>query len=164
MNYVLHRVKRRKTTTTCWAVQKEVTCAGSAQVNIQKDNCNHLLHFDRREIRYSQQEFLASAMRRFEDGEHCYTWMEDGKLLACAWVTNLKPAVYESNYSGKIEGWIISLSAMYCHPEGRKRFADFLQTVATEVAVDSPHNRFYIVTDCDEDRAFEKAGFRAHKI
>ncbi|HEX6429254.1 MAG TPA: GNAT family N-acetyltransferase [Niastella sp.] len=162
--YAWGQLKRQKKTTTCWVVQKEIAGDVSGLLNIQKDNCKDLLGFDPREIRYSLQEFLSNSMYRLEEGEHCYTWAEKGKLLGCAWVTNLKPADYEANYSGKIEGWIISLTGLYCHAEGRKQYADFLKAVAAEVAMDSPHNRFYIVTDSDAHRVFEKCGFQLFEL
>jgi hypothetical protein len=162
--FLFHRLKKRKKGATCWQVQKDLTGPGSGLLHIQKDNCKDLLDFDQREIRYSQQEFLAGAMHRFEEGEHCYTWVEEGMLLGCVWVTNGKPSTCESFSSEKIEGEIISLSALYCHPKGRKRYPDFLKAVAAEVAIDCPHNKLYIVTDCDDHRVFEKAGFRPFEM
>jgi CelD/BcsL family acetyltransferase involved in cellulose biosynthesis len=160
---LLGKLKRRKKATECWVVQKDLTYAGSGLINIQKDNCKDLLDFDQQEVRYSQQEFLSDAMHRFEEGAHCYSWVKDGVLLGCAWVTNLKPATDESGNS-KIEGWGISLSGLYCHPGGRQQYADFIKAVAAEVAIDSPSDKFYIVTACDDDDLFEKAGFQPYEV
>jgi hypothetical protein len=93
--------------------QPSFPCTHAGLLNIQQDCLKDLLDFDTREIRYSQQEFLAGAMHRLEEGGHCYTWAENGVLLACAWVTN------END----------SLCGLYCHPEARKQFPLFLQLV-----------------------------------
>jgi len=146
--YFFNKLKWRTQTTTCWIVPDVFTTPASSLLSIQKDNLNNLLDFDQRDIRYSQQEFLANAMQRFEEGAHCYTWSEDGLLLGCAWITNMKT-----------EGWIISMSGIYCHPKGRKQFPLFLKSVAAEAAIDTTHSRLYIITEFDDYSVFEKAGF-----
>lgn len=157
-------LKWQRKTLKCWEVKKNFACSASGLLNIQKDNCKDLLDFDQQEVRYSKQEFLANAMHRFEEGEHCYSWVNDGVLLGCAWVTAGKPAVYESDATSKIEERIILLSGLYCHPQGRQQFAFFLNGVAAQEAIDIPHDKFYIITDCDAYPVFEKAGFRKFEL
>jgi CelD/BcsL family acetyltransferase involved in cellulose biosynthesis len=159
--FFLSKLKRRRKTMKCWVVQNAFTTAGV--IIIHKDNLNDLLDFDQQEITYSQQEFLADAMHRFEEGSHCYSWAEDGLLLGCAWLTGLPSSMAEYSYGHKIEGFIFSLSGLYCHPKARKRYSLFLQSIANELAVDNPHGKFYLITDSHEDPAFEKAGFRQMK-
>ena len=146
--YFFNQLKGRSKTTTCWIVPTIFKTPAFGLLTIQKDNLNNLLDFDQRDIRYSQQEFLAGAMQRFEEGAHCYSWAEDGVLLGCAWITNMKT-----------EWSIISMSGLYCHPKGRNQFYRFLKSVAAEVAIDTTHSRIYIITESDNYSAFEKAGF-----
>jgi CelD/BcsL family acetyltransferase involved in cellulose biosynthesis len=151
-------LKKRRTTTTYGVVQKAVPVSGL--LNIRKDSLNDLLDFDTHDLRYTRQEFLADAMHRFEEGAHCYSWVEEGRLLACAWITNGTPTMMESGNRDEAKGETFSLCSLYCHRKSRKCLPLFLQSVAKELGVDHPHDKLYIVTNCNEDMLFEKAGFR----
>jgi hypothetical protein len=148
-----NKLKWRRKATTCWVVQKAFIGDTSGFLNIQKDNLKDLLDFDKRDTRYSQQQFLANAMQRFEEGAHCYSRAEEGVLLACAWVA-------ECGNCDNTEMRKIWLSGLYCHPQGGEQFPFFLKSVVAEVAVDIPHEKFYIVANCDDYGFFKKAGFR----
>jgi CelD/BcsL family acetyltransferase involved in cellulose biosynthesis len=155
----IEKLKRRSKVSKCWIVQYPALPT-TGLLPIQKDNLQHLLEFDNHETWFSKQQYLADAMRRLEIGEHCYSWVENGKLLACAWLTNGKHATAESAI-GKTEGWFVSLSGLYYHQKGRTRLSIFLQSVAAELAADTICETFYIVNKCDDQRVFEKAGFNA---
>jgi CelD/BcsL family acetyltransferase involved in cellulose biosynthesis len=157
----IEKSKRRSEVSKCWIVQYPALPT-TGLLPIQKDNLQDLLEFDTHETWLSKQEYLADAMRRLEIGEHSYSWVENGKLLACAWLTNGKHATAESD-SGKSEGWFLSLSGLYYHQQGRKRLSLFLQSVAAELAADTICETFYIVNNCDDQRVFEKAGFNSIK-
>jgi CelD/BcsL family acetyltransferase involved in cellulose biosynthesis len=159
--FVFSQVKRQRKATKCWAVQKPAPASGL--LNIQKDNLNDLLDFDPHELRYSRQEFLAGAMRRFEEGAHCYSWAGEGRLMGCAWIANGKPDITEPGNGDEAKGETFSLCGLYVHRKGRKSFPLFLQSVMNELAVDHLHDEFYIITNCNEDLQFEKAGFRRSK-
>lgn len=159
--FSINRLKRRSKTMKCWVVQKEGATTGL--LNIQKDDLENLLNFDQRDIRYSQQEFLANAMQRFEEGAHCYSWAEDGRLLGCAWVASQQTSIPEYKYGSAIDGFIISLSGLYCHAKGRKGFPHFLRSIANELSPDNTHDKIYMVTDNADDLVFRKAGFRRLK-
>jgi hypothetical protein len=159
--FFFSQLKKRGKTSKCWVVQQGFATSGL--LSIRKDDLNDLLDLDPRDIRYSQQEFLAEAMKRFEEGAHCYTWAEEGLLLGCAWVTNLQSSIADYRFGHKTDGFIISLSQFYSHPKGRKQLSLFLRSVAKELAIGNPHDKFYIITDCLEEGAFENAGFRRMK-
>jgi CelD/BcsL family acetyltransferase involved in cellulose biosynthesis len=159
--YLFNRLKKQSKATKCWIFQKEMAASGT--IKIQKDNLNDLLDVDTHDLRYTRQEFLADAMHRFEEGAHCYSWAEEGRLLGCAWLTNGTPAMTESGNRDEAKGDTFSLCRLYCHPKGRKGFPLFLQSVAHELAIDQPHDKLYIVTNCNEDLLFAKAGFRPSK-
>jgi CelD/BcsL family acetyltransferase involved in cellulose biosynthesis len=155
--YVFNQVKWQSKAKKCWVVQKPVPASGLLPV--QKDDLNELLEFDPHEVRYSRQEFLAGAMRRFEEGAHCYSWAEEGRLLGCAWITYGKPDSTEPGNGDDAKGAPFSLCGLYVHRKGRKRLPLFLQSVANELAVNHAHDKIYIITNCNEDLQFEKAGF-----
>ncbi|MFL5744605.1 MAG: GNAT family N-acetyltransferase, partial [Niastella sp.] len=155
----IEKLKRRSDVSKCWIVQYPALPT-TGLLPIQKDNLHNLLEFDNHETWFSKQEYLADAMRRLEIGEHGYSWVENGKLLGCAWLTNGRHAVAESD-TGKRDGWFISLSGLYYHQKGRKRLSLFLQSVAAELAADTICETFYIVNNCQDQHVFEKAGFVA---
>jgi CelD/BcsL family acetyltransferase involved in cellulose biosynthesis len=155
--FLANSLKRRSKTMKCWVVQKEGDIAGL--LNMQKDDLDNLLSFDQRDIRYSQQEFLANAMQRFEEGAHCYSWAEDDRLLGCAWVADLQTSIHEYKFGSATDGFIISLSGLYCHAKGRKGFSRFLRSIANELSPDNTHDKIYILTDSRDDLVFRKAGF-----
>jgi CelD/BcsL family acetyltransferase involved in cellulose biosynthesis len=159
--YLINKLKPNKKTSKCWAVQK--VNATSGVFNLQYDDLKDLLNFDNREIRYSQQEFLSDAMRRFEEGAHCYTWTDNGLLLGCAWIANMQSAINGYNYGNETEDFILSLSGVYCHRKGRKGFPNFLRSLANALALDAIQNKLFIVTDYNDDRSFELAGFQRLK-
>ena len=159
--YLINKLKPNKKTSKCWAVQK--VNATSGVFNLQYDDLKDLLNFDNREIRYSQQEFLSDAMRRFEEGAHCYTWTDNGLLMGCAWIANMQSANNGYSYGNETEDFILSLSGVYCHRKGRKGFPYFLRSLANALALDAIQNKLFIVTDYNDDRSFELAGFQRLK-
>lgn len=159
--YLINQCRPTQKTSKCWAVQKDNTATGV--FDLHYDDLNDLLHFDHREIRYSQQEFLCDAMRRFEAGAHCYTWTVDGLLLGCAWIANMRSAINGYSYGNETEDFMLSLSGIYCHPKGRKGFPSFLRSLANALALDAIQNKLFIITDYNDDRSFELAGFQRLK-
>lgn len=155
----IDKLKARSKDSKCWIVQY-AALPTTGLMSIQQDNLQDLLEFDNHETWYSKQEFLSDAMRRLEIGEHGYSWVENGTLLGCAWLTTGKHATAESA-TGRTDGWFISLSGLYYHQKASKRLSLFLQSVAAELAADTICETFYIVNNCNDQRIFEKAGFRA---
>jgi CelD/BcsL family acetyltransferase involved in cellulose biosynthesis len=159
--YMIDQFNRSSKTSKCWAVQNDSSSSGI--FNLQYDDLKELLDFDQQEIKYSQQEFLADAMRRFEEGAHCYTWTDNGLLLGCAWIANMQSAITGYNFGNETEDFILSLSGIYCHRKGRKGFPMFLRSIANALALDTIQNKLFIVTDSNDDRMFEQAGFQRLK-
>jgi CelD/BcsL family acetyltransferase involved in cellulose biosynthesis len=154
---VVNKLKTQSKTSTCWAVQKGFATSGL--LKIQKDNLNDLLDFDQRDVSYSKQEFLAAAMKRFEEGGHCYSWAEDGLLLACVWVDNVSASTAEFKYGRETAGIFISFTGLYCHPNSHKQFSLFLRSVANVLSLGNPHDKFYLITDYNDEKSFAAAGF-----
>jgi CelD/BcsL family acetyltransferase involved in cellulose biosynthesis len=153
----IDKLNRHSEVSKCWIVQSNALPA-TGLLPIQKDNLQDLLEFDSKETWYSKQEFLSDAMRRLETGEHGYSWVENGILLGCAWLTTGKHATAISD-TGKTDGLFISLSGLYYHQRGRNRLSLFLQSVAAKLSADTVHGTFYIVNTSNDQRVFEKAGF-----
>jgi len=159
--YLSFVLKKQKKTTDHWVAQRSAGTSGL--LSIQKDNINHLLNYDKRDVRYSLQEFLSNALRQIEEGAHCYTCTENGRLLACAWISaNKQASAPDDKLSEITDGTIVTLSNVYFHPRFNK-FTEFLQSMVNELAVDDPHDKIYIVTNSNDGLLFRKAGWQQLK-
>ena len=152
-----NKLRENRKTTKCWVVCKGFATSGL--LNVRRNDLSHLLQYDQQGSWYSQQEFLAGAMHRFEEGGHCYTWAEDGLLMGCVWIANGQSSITDYKFAQETAGFIISLTALYYHPKGRKQLPLFLRSLAKILALDNSNSTFYLLTDCQEDLAFKKAGF-----
>ncbi|EJF08796.1 GNAT family N-acetyltransferase [Pontibacter sp. BAB1700] len=78
------------------------TLLPSSTILVSTDSLSDLLGFEAGGTQVSRWEFMEDAMRRFEEGQHAYTWANEGRLLCCAWLQNSehqsKHAVFEINY------------------------------------------------------------------
>ncbi|SIT75415.1 GNAT family N-acetyltransferase [Pontibacter indicus] len=96
----------------------------SSKIPISINSLKDLLNFETGGTHVSRWEFLEDAMRRFENGQHTYTWAEGGRLLCCAWLytteSQHKYACFEINY---------------CHPEVREHLREFLAKSETVAAI-----------------------------
>jgi hypothetical protein len=125
---------------------------------LQRDNFGDLLEFDQQGEKLTRWEFLAAALRRFEQGKHCYTWAEDSRLLSCIWVNEAKPVAHDGDGTDAEQD--VWLSDLYCHAIGRERLDSFLRTVTDAVAGCTSKAVHALAGNAFMRRAFEEAGFR----
>jgi hypothetical protein len=113
------------------------------KVSLNKDDLHDLLQFKcGKRTATTRWEFLANAMRRFEIGQHCYTWVESGRLLGCAWFSY--PDDHEVT-NDPVTDNIFVLQSTYYHAAAKDRLPSFLQGVI-EAAV-KQENKTYLLTD-----------------
>lgn len=103
-------------------------------LTIQKNSLSALLDFEQQDIAMTRWEFIATAMRRFEEGEHCFSWAEAGRLMACVWVGSPKPIAEGKSQSTVDEQGTIIMQGLYCHSSGRNKLETFLKATAAQVA------------------------------
>jgi hypothetical protein len=57
-----------------------------SKITLNKDNIVDLQQFSTaKRSALTKWEFLSDAVYRLERGQHCFTWVEDGCLMACVW-------------------------------------------------------------------------------
>lgn len=142
---------------------KDAPCSYSGTSILLHKNClRDLLDFEQHESKLTRWEFLEGAMRRFEQGECCYSWVESGRLLACAWVGAISKPIGED--PGNNEGANgLALKGLYCHAAGQEQLAAFLNTVAAQVAAEGGQCKMYALsTEPTMCLALKKAEFRLH--
>ncbi|MFD2247990.1 GNAT family N-acetyltransferase [Pontibacter ruber] len=114
----------------CWLYK-------SNKVKLNKNNLSDLLNYEQRGSLQTRWEFLEEAMHRFEVGEHCYSWSEQGQLLGCAWVGAADQAAQRVLLSQLPEG-VVLVQGIYCHPAAYDRLLSFLAAVVRE-ALEEPN-------------------------
>ena len=94
------------------------------KISLQKDNLSDFLEFQTsKEAGLTRWDFLADAMHRFEKGQHCFTWLEAGRLLACGW------------FSYSADDNRIVLQHIYYHSAAKNRLSSFLHGVINQLSV-----------------------------
>lgn len=128
----------------------------AASVPLHRDSLGDLLSYEQEKGKLTRWEFLAASLHRFEQGGHCYTWIEGGRLLVCVWVEGSKNSPTRKWMGAGDAVW---LSDLYCHAEGRDRLEAFLK--ATAAAASGNLERVYArATSAFMCRSLEAAGFR----
>lgn len=104
------------------------TAQPDVNISLNKDNINDLMKYELSSGHETKWEFLSNAMRRLETGQHCYTWMENGQLLACAWFRFPEPAAAEKD-SSPVHEKLMVWEGYYCHAAAKSRIHDFISKV-----------------------------------
>ncbi len=114
---------------------------------VSRDRLADLLLFDPRGSGMSRWEFLKDAMKRFELGEHSYTIIDDGRLLACAWLRGKYSGTDAilGDLEGSQEAELIH--SVYAHPQLGNWTQPFLNAVAEDVSAQMNKPRIYLLTD-----------------
>ncbi|WP_207511009.1 GNAT family N-acetyltransferase [Longitalea luteola] len=124
---------QRKKTQKLYLLQSYSIPTGEA-LPLHKNNLEDLMQYEfSKGSSETKWEFLSNAMRRLETGQHCYTWMENGRLLACAWFSYAERFTDEVNNSPAADKKMI-FKGLYCHPAAKSRLPQFINSVI-DVAV-----------------------------
>ncbi|MBO9203070.1 MULTISPECIES: GNAT family N-acetyltransferase [Niastella] len=127
---------------------------------LHENNLNHLLQFQTdKATGITRWEFLADAMYRLETGQYCYTWIENGKLLSCAWF-NFPDASSKEGKSSQEHNYDIELKELYCYIKDRDKLRSFIFSMIDHVASEKndigirTNNKFF-------SQAMEAIGLKA---
>ncbi|WP_205513259.1 GNAT family N-acetyltransferase [Longitalea arenae] len=127
-----------------------------ATIALEKDNLDHLLQFRAEKgTGITRWDFVANAMFRLETGQHCFTWVENDRLLTCAWFTF--PKADENNEAANSNA--IELKNLYCHAAGKNHLQFFLYSVIAAV-VKEGRGQVLISNDQVFNLALEAVGFQ----
>ncbi|MBT0809940.1 GNAT family N-acetyltransferase [Litoribacter ruber] len=93
----------------------------SDQLPIRKNSLKDNLEFNGGGTTLSKWEYLQETMRKFETGETSYTWVKDGDLKACVWVSE------EEDLGVPV------IKDFYIHPSVDNEFNLFINQVAGNI-------------------------------
>jgi hypothetical protein len=132
------------------------TLPAAKKISLHKDSLNDLLQFGKR-TNISRWEFLADAMRRFDIGQHCFTWIEDGRLLGCAWFSY--PDNAEATNNNPVTDKTFELQSLYFDAGAKDRLCSFLHSVI-DAAVNQESKTYFRADDSLFCEALACAGSR----
>lgn len=152
IHYSLHYIRNKKQSVYDFRTNPEHNYSNK-DILIKRCNLQDLLCFDQTKSFVSKQEFLRDAMKRFELGEQSFTWVEDGYLLACAWLHGPNRSRKDKRTFIFPEGCVV-VHNVYYHPLAKDRLSKFLHTVKLEASrlIDSA-NIYAAVSDSDAKRS-----------
>jgi hypothetical protein len=128
------------------------------KISLHKDSLGDLLQFEAgKRADLTRWEFLANAMRRFDTGQHCFTWTENGRLLGCAWFS-YPDNVEATNNNLHIDSTFV-LQHIYCHTGAKDRLSSFLHGVI-DAAVNQESKTYFLADDVLFCKALGAAGSR----
>lgn len=136
----------------------------NSTITLSKNNLTDLLNFKPVNRRW---EFLEDAMKRFETGQHAYTYSQNGLLIGCAWLAPLKNGLSGSilNDCSHLAGHNnLALLNLYCHSkDGHQFLEDFLLTVVSEVVEENGGNELFAIayeSNISLQKALDSTGFK----
>jgi hypothetical protein len=130
------------------------------KIPLHKNNLHDLLAFEPgKKTENTRWEFLEDAMWRLENGQHCFTWMENDRLLGCAWISYPDPGSTEKESNPATENALV-LESRFCDAAGDDSLQAFLYSIIV-TAIDKEEYPVYIrAEDPLFCKALEDAGFR----
>ncbi|OKL41022.1 GNAT family N-acetyltransferase [Pontibacter flavimaris] len=118
-----------------------------------------LLEYDAGRGRVSFGKFIHDSSRRFEGGEKCFTWVKEGRLMACVWQL---PAAKNNGEKAGLPKAAVVLDGLYCHGMEQAGVVAFLSAVSTQVVEEGGVEAVYvsvIAADKSVSAALKQTGF-----
>ena len=130
---------------------------------VNKDNLNDLLMFKAEGTQLTRWEFLEDSMRRFEVGQHAYTFAKDGVLIGCVWLYKIKPKdLTKKNYLTSLPDDALLLHELYWDQNDHDKLITFITSIVNNISSSQSNSEIFVDThDLNKNllRKFKAAGF-----
>lgn len=128
---------------------RSYTTNSTPKLSLKKDNLSDLLCYKAVKGAETRWEFLEDAWKRFEDGQHCLTLVEDEQLVGCAWFKNIK---LTSEPLGSMNSLLFpvdepALKAIYCLPTEHEKLKLFVLSTASTLIHNKHRDYQYLLAD-----------------
>jgi CelD/BcsL family acetyltransferase involved in cellulose biosynthesis/GNAT superfamily N-acetyltransferase len=140
--------------------------SSDTNMSIHRDALADLLGYQPAEAWQSRQRFLSTSLARLKDGQHVYTYVENGRLLHYGWLTE-RPD--QSLCGDRLPRFTFPPNSayvfdFYTFPQARGRglYTHCLRTILSELTPVTPTDKIYIAVTADNRPArhvIEKMGF-----
>lgn len=150
----------KKRTKKMYFIQTNALESG-VQIPLHKNNLYDLMEIEPgKGTGTTRWEFLSDAMYRLENGQSAFTFMENGRLLCCAWFSFPDCNEAEGNNNPATETAMV-LESCYCDREGKDRLPALVNSVAMDVANKKESSLIYFrASDPLFCKALKLAGFQ----
>lgn len=144
---------------------RQYALSSAVKILLHKDSLKDLLQFETclpagrsaKKSAVTRWEFLADAMHRFDIGQHCFTWTENGRLLCCAWFSYQDlPGATNNN---PVTDNTFVLHSFYCDATAKDRLPSFFHGVI-DAAVNQKSRAYFLTDDLLFCEALGSAGSR----
>ena len=152
------RFQKKEKLERFWVQSYALLPAGRVALN--KDNIADLQQFSTaKRSALSKWEFLSDAIYRLERGQHCYTWVEDGCLMGCAWFSyqDVQP-VKEDEQQQEADN-TLEFTGLYYHVAAQDRLNGFIKAVI-HAAVNKERKNFILTREKLLAQALQVAGIK----
>jgi RimJ/RimL family protein N-acetyltransferase len=141
--------------------------AGDATTVVSRDRLGDLLAFEPKQTwSTDRQGFLADACKRLEKGHHCYTYIDHGSLVCCAWLLERYEVALLSDMSPRFQIPEGSALLVDCHINPQAREIGLFESCVKQMLHDARlvlGTRYAYVSVLTDDvpawRTIEKLGF-----
>lgn len=129
----------------------------TGRISLNKDCITDLQQFTTgKRSGLTEWEFRSDALYRLERGQHCYTWVEDGCLMACAWFSyqDAQTAKKEDNQEADNT---LEFLGLYCHATAQDQLNCFIKEVIN-AAVNKERKNYIFTSEKLLGKALEFVG------
>jgi hypothetical protein len=154
---IFKRFQRKEKLERFWVQSYALLPAG--RIALSKDNICDLQQFSTtKRSALTKWEFLSDAIYRLERGQHCYTWVEDGCLMGCAWFIyqDVQPAKHEEPQEADNT---LEFMGLYYHATAQDRINGFIKAVI-HAAVNKERKNFILTREKLLSQALQLAGIK----
>jgi hypothetical protein len=99
------------------------------ELPVKENSLEDLLYYSDRLSRWA---FLETAMKKLENGENAYTWVENNQLMACIWTSLPNPRQLEK-YGLNLDKNDILFNNFYHHPAVTPKVQQFMAVVCKKI-------------------------------
>jgi hypothetical protein len=151
------RFQKKEKLQRFWVQSYSLLPAGRIALN--KNNISDLQQYSTaKRSALTKWEFLGDAVYRLERGQHCYTWVENGCLMGCAWFIyqDVQPAKNEEHQEADNT---LEFTGLYYHTTAQDRLNGFIKEIIN-AAVNKERKNFILTREKLLSKALQVAGIK----
>ncbi|WP_299761793.1 GNAT family N-acetyltransferase [uncultured Pontibacter sp.] len=146
----IHKIKAKSKQTVLKLNHSAVTT--STNITLHRDSLSDLLLYKPTNSLTTKWEFLAEAMNRFEQGQHCYSWSENNCLLGWCWESNQKALKTSVEFDQELPADAVILYGYHTCLQVQNRLDEFILTAVA--AAGKVHQDIYLLKNSNNSALY----------